>query len=197
MTLDGPPGLAFGAATGMAIAERLLAARFGRSLVDHRTWLVAGAAELSAGTAQEAAVVAGALQLGRLAVVAALPAPDPRLVARFSASGWNVRHLRGTDRALADAALAACLRSQKPTLILSDAPPAPPASQEPDAPTDANAGESERGAGRASAGARRAWLKRLRRHASREVFQHGITGHLPAGWPVSYTHLTLPTIYSV
>ena len=33
MTLAGPPGLAFGVALGLALAERLLAARFGRSLV--------------------------------------------------------------------------------------------------------------------------------------------------------------------
>ena len=52
--LGGPPGLAFGAALGLALAERLLAARFGRSLVDHRTWLTAGPAELAAGTSHEA-----------------------------------------------------------------------------------------------------------------------------------------------
>ena len=38
-TTTGPLGQGISTAVGMALAERLLAARFGRSLVDHRTWV--------------------------------------------------------------------------------------------------------------------------------------------------------------
>ena len=45
---------------GAALAERAMAARFGRSLVDHRTWVLASAPQLSAGLGQEAGAIAGA-----------------------------------------------------------------------------------------------------------------------------------------
>ncbi len=185
--LPAPPGLAFGAALGMAMAERMLAARFGRSLVDHRTWLFAGAAELAAGTAQEAAYAAGALGLGRLAVFATLPQPEPRLLARFTAIGWTVRTIQATDAAAAEAALSACLRSHKPTLVaeIGEAP----ASAGPVEDTDAD-GET---AARRGAGARRAWLKRLRRHANREAFQRALAGQFAPGWQKS-AHAEAPAL---
>src|ERR1700746_1179370 len=40
-TPAGPLGQGLATAVGMAIAERNMAARFGKSLVDHRTWVVA------------------------------------------------------------------------------------------------------------------------------------------------------------
>ncbi len=56
-------------AVGMALAERLLAARFGRSLVDHRTWVVASDGDLMEGISHEAASLAGHLRLDRLTVL--------------------------------------------------------------------------------------------------------------------------------
>ena len=155
--LDPAPGLAFGAAVGQAIAERLLAARFGRSLVDHRIWLVAHPAELICGTGREAAHIAGALGLGRLTVLATLAHDDKALRASYAASGWTVRALPCGDPHAAEGALSACQRAQKPTLILSIGEAA--ASLDPPQPN-----------ARAAA-ARRAWLKRLRRHPSRDAFQ--------------------------
>ncbi len=194
--VDGPPGLAFGAALGMAMAERLLAARFGRSLVDHRTWLLAGVRDLVAGTAQEAAFVAGALPLGRLTVLASLPATDAlaarrRMLAGFTAAGWTVRSIAAGDEAAADAALSACVRSQKPTLIAEigqsrdrgaadvhgsgGAPEMSGRHREDDE-------QSVRAAAKRGPGARRSWLKRLRRHPTRDAFQHAQTGTMPLGW---------------
>ncbi len=195
--VDGPPGLAFGAALGMAMAERLLAARFGRSLVDHRTWLLAGPRDLVAGTAREAAIVAGALPLGRLAVLANLPdtgteeagalAAQRRMLAGFTATGWTVRIIAEGDEAAAEAALSACLRSQKPTLIAeigthSDGLPATMPGH--DAEDDDHA---IRAAAKRGPGARRSWLKRLRRHPTRDAFQHAQSGYLPPGWQ-KYLH---------
>jgi transketolase len=169
-TIPGPAGLAFGAALGMAMAERLLAARFGRSLVDHRTWLLADPAELAAGTAHEAAAIAGALQLGRLIVLAAVPPAEARSLASISALGWNVRKLDALDRKTVDGAISAALRSQKPTLIACiGAACATPRTDPPGSPH--------------GAGARRAWLKRLRRHAQSEQFHNAIAGRLVVPWP--------------
>jgi len=169
MTLAGPPGLAFGVALGLALAERLLAARFGRSLVDHRTWLVAGPAEMAAGTSHEAAAIAGALTLGRLTVIAALPAAEGAALARFAAVGWTVRRVADGDLAELEAALSAALRAQKPTLIAilhrAEAP---------------KADAAELAASAQSAGARRAWLKRLRRHAASGAFQQAMGATPPA-----------------
>jgi transketolase len=174
ITITGPPGLAFGAATGMAIAERMLAARFGRSLVDHRVWLLAEPRDLVSGTAQEAMLVASALMLGRLTALANLPQQDTRLFARFTACGWTVRTIAAGDEPAADVALSAACRSQKPSLIVAIGR-AGDTRAAPDAAIDQSARRS-------GPSARRAWLKRLRRHANRDSFQQAWAGHLPPGW---------------
>jgi transketolase len=167
--IGAPPGQAFAAAAGLAMAERLLAARFGRSLVDHRTWLQASHADLICGTGREAAHVAGALGLGRLAVLADLPREDAGLRASYIAAGWAVRTIDQGDWPGAQAALAACQRVHRPTLILAIG-----------AEVQATPGESDH-APRGPA-ARRAWLKRLRRHASGEAFRHALARHMAVGW---------------
>jgi transketolase len=189
MTVEGPPGLAVGVAAGMAIAERLLAARFGRAIVDHRTWLLAQARDLGAGPAQETLAVASALRLGRLAVLAAMPQRDARLLTRFSAAGWMVRTVLAGDERETEGALSAALRSQKPTLIVETG------RAEPGWMAAARAAESGAGDGQepgaaeaamergeTGTAARRSWLKRLRRHAQREAFGHALTCHYPPGW---------------
>jgi transketolase len=185
--LDAAPGLAdifsqcagqsLGAALGAAMAERMLAARFGRSLVDHRVWLLADGAELASGAAQEAAAQAGQLQLGRLTVLAAIGAAESRGLARFTAMGWTLRHVPAGDAEAAAAALSAAMRSRKPTLIacLEQLRPHPGAGL--------RAAEADWACiGHRGAGARRAWLKRLKRHTSREEFERGVLGQLPPGW---------------
>ena len=62
----GPLGQGLANAVGMALAERMLAARFGRSLVDHRTWVIASDGDLMQGISHEAAELAGHLRLGKL-----------------------------------------------------------------------------------------------------------------------------------
>src|SRR5438105_12966896 len=91
----------------MALAERLMNARFGDDLVDHRTYVIAGDGCLMEGISHEAISLAGHLQLSRLIVLfddnqisidgsTALACSDDHL-ARFAASGWSVCRVDGHD----------------------------------------------------------------------------------------------------
>ncbi|HQT46659.1 MAG: transketolase [Acidocella sp. 20-63-7] len=123
----GPLGQGFATAVGMAMAERLLAAKFGKSLVDHRTWVVAGDGCLMEGVSHEAGALAGHLKLNKLTVLwddnsitidgstAMSTSEDP--LKRFAAYGWAVRRVDGHDFAALQAALAFALKSSKPTII--------------------------------------------------------------------------------
>ncbi|MCB1835801.1 MAG: transketolase, partial [Geminicoccaceae bacterium] len=62
-------GQGIATAVGMALAERMLAARFGDDLVDHRTWVIAGDGCLMEGVSQEAISLAGHLRLDRLTIL--------------------------------------------------------------------------------------------------------------------------------
>jgi transketolase len=123
-TAAGLPGQGIANAVGMALAERLLAARFGRSLVDHRTWGIVGDADLMEGLSHEAASLAGHLRLERLTVLwddAALddrrPAQSDDPLKRFAACGWAVKRIDGHDVAEIEAALSMAQRARKPTFI--------------------------------------------------------------------------------
>jgi transketolase len=126
-TTTGPLGQGLATAVGMALAERLLAARFGRSLVDHRTWVIASDGDLMEGVSHEAASLAGHLKLARLTVLYddnAISIDGPTELAtsddalkRFAALGWAVKRVDGFDSAALMAALAAACRSLRPSLI--------------------------------------------------------------------------------
>jgi transketolase len=65
----GPLGQGISHAVGMALAERMLAARFnrpGHEIVDHRTFVIASEGDLEEGISGEACSLAGHLGLGRL-----------------------------------------------------------------------------------------------------------------------------------
>ncbi len=126
-TTTGPLGQGIATAVGMALAERHLAARFGKSLVDHRTWVIASDGDLQEGISHEAASLAGHLKLDRLCVLwddnsisidgdTALSFTDDTLK-RFQAYGWATRRVDGHDHEQVAAAMAWAVRSNKPTLI--------------------------------------------------------------------------------
>ena len=189
----GLPGQGLAAGVGIALAERIMAARFGRSLVDHRTWVLASAADLSAGLGQEVASIAGELRLERLAVVFAEPGePGPEgtkrrdkdeieLIRRFSACGWSVRNVDGEAAADVQSCLASVLKARRPTLIACR--PSGLAANGPDQGADPGAaGAGWRQATTRGSAARRSWLRRLARHALRPEFERSLTGRLPPDW---------------
>ena len=126
-TTTGPLGQGISTAVGMALAERMLAARFGKSLVDHRTWVVASDGDLMEGVSHEAIGIAGHLRLNKLTVLwddnhisidgdTAL-AVSGDMLKRFAAAGWATKQVDGHDPAQIAAALSFATRSKKPTLI--------------------------------------------------------------------------------
>ena len=123
----GPLGQGFATSVGMALAERMLAAKFGKSLVDHRTWVVAGDGCLQEGVSHEAASLAGHLKLNKLTVLwddnsisidgATSMSTSEDTLKRFSAYGWATRRIDGHNFEELAAALAFAQKSSKPTII--------------------------------------------------------------------------------
>ncbi|EDQ32554.1 transketolase [Hoeflea phototrophica DFL-43] len=120
-------GQGIACAVGMAVAEERLAARFGRDLVDHRTWAFVGDGCLQEGMGQEAISLAGHLQLGRLTFLwddnhitddgdTALSVSED-IPARFRAAGWHVIEVDGHDIACIDKSIAEAKADPRPTLI--------------------------------------------------------------------------------
>ncbi len=106
-TTTGPLGQGLAMAVGMAIGEKLLAARYGDGLVDHRTYVIAGDGCLMEGVSQEAITLAGHLKLSKLVVLwddnkitidgAVNLADSTDQIARFKAAGWDAWHIDGHD----------------------------------------------------------------------------------------------------
>ena len=126
-TTTGPLGQGLATAVGMALAERLMAARYGKSLVDHRTWVIVGDGCLMEGVSHEAIGLAGHLQLEKLTVLwdnnhisidgATSLSTSEDQVKRFAAAGWATRTVDGHDPEQVAAAMAFATRSRKPTMI--------------------------------------------------------------------------------
>jgi transketolase len=126
-TTTGPLGQGLANAVGMALAERILAARFGDDVVSHHTYVIASDGDLMEGVSQEAIALAGHLRLAKLIVLfddngisidGALSLADSTdQVARVKASGWNAVRVDGHDPEAVATAIDAAQKSDRPTLI--------------------------------------------------------------------------------
>src|SRR3954469_15198263 len=97
----GPLGQGLAMSVGMALAERMLAARYGDDLIDHHTYVIASDGDIQEGVAFEACSLAGHLGLGKLVVFfdnnhIQLAGPIDRdfsedVGKRFEAYGWHVQ----------------------------------------------------------------------------------------------------------
>jgi len=129
----GPLGQGFANGVGFAIAEAWLAARYnrpGHKIVDHYTYALCGDGDLMEGVAQEAASLAGHLQLGKLIYLydqnhislAGATQLDftEDVAARFEADGWHTRKVPdGNDTEdVAKAIEEAQAEDRRPSLIL-------------------------------------------------------------------------------
>ncbi|QXX75062.1 transketolase [Methylovirgula sp. HY1] len=126
-TTTGPLGQGLAMAVGMALAERMMAARHGADLVDHRTYVIVGDGCLMEGISHEAIALAGHLRLSKLIALwddngitidgAVGLADSVDQLARFAAHGWNVARVDGYDAEAIAAALEQAQTSDRPTLI--------------------------------------------------------------------------------
>ncbi|CAP56244.1 putative transketolase [Gluconacetobacter diazotrophicus PA1 5] len=189
----GPGGQGLGAAIGMALAERRMAARFGRSIVNHRIWVLSCGTELSTGVAMEAASLAARMGLDRITVLFEIPPQDESeaedTLARYAATGWSVRKVAADDPDAVHAALSAATRSRKPCVVACSIAPPPNAAAAPgeNAPRDLPALQDLSTllwprVARRGASARRAWLRRLAKHRQRGEFDRVTAGRLPSFW---------------
>jgi len=128
----GPLGQGFANGVGMALAERILAARFnkpGHEIVNHYTYAIASDGDMQEGIASEAASLAGTLGLGKMIYFyddnhVQLDGPTnlaftENVGLRFEAYGWHVQHVEdGNDLDAIDAAIREAQRvTDRPSLI--------------------------------------------------------------------------------
>lgn len=123
----GPLGQGIAGAVGMALSERLLNARFGDDLINHKTYVFVGDGCLMEGISEEAISLAGHWNLKNLIVLwddnsitidgntSITSSTDMKK--RFEANGWKVFVCDGHHFESIEAALKGAIISDKPVLI--------------------------------------------------------------------------------
>ncbi len=123
----GPLGQGISSAVGMALAERMINARYGDKLCNHYTYVIAGDGCLMEGISEESASLAGHLKLNKLIVFwdnnnitidgTVDKASSTNQLMRFEAMGWNTISINGHNYQEIRQAIEKAQKSDKPTLI--------------------------------------------------------------------------------
>jgi transketolase len=126
-TTTGPLGQGIATSIGMAVAEKMLAAEYGKKVVDHHTYVLASDGDLMEGVSQEAIALAGHWKLNKLIVLyddngISIDGPTTLSdsvdqVKRFKSAGWAAELIDGQDQKAIAAAIAKAQKSNKPTMI--------------------------------------------------------------------------------
>jgi transketolase len=126
-TTTGPLGQGIATSIGMALAEKMLAAEFGKKIVSHHTYVLCSDGDLMEGVSQEAIALAGHWKLNRLIVLyddngISIDGPTSLAdsvdqVKRFKSAGWAAELIDGQDQAAIAAAIARAQKSSKPSMI--------------------------------------------------------------------------------
>ncbi len=126
-TTTGPLGQGIATSVGFALAEKMLAAEYGKKIVDHHTYVLASDGDLMEGVSQEAIALAGHWKLNKLIVLYddnGISIDGPLSIAdsvdqvkRFKSAGWQAELIDGQDRQAIVAAIARAQTSNKPSMI--------------------------------------------------------------------------------
>jgi len=126
-TTTGPLGQGIATSVGMALAEKMLAAEFGKKIVSHHTYVLCSDGDLMEGVSQEAIALAGHWRLNKLIVLYddnGISIDGPTSIAdsvdqvkRFKSAGWAAELIDGQDQAAIAAAIARAQKSSKPSMI--------------------------------------------------------------------------------